>query len=40
MKIFLAGGVSGNLKAAWKKTAKHHYVSLEIFKEELYNENF
>lgn len=40
MIVFLAGRVSGNLKPAWQKVAKHSDISLETLKEELINENF
>lgn len=40
MIIYLAGGVSGNLKPAWNKTARRDDVSLSAFCEELQNENF
>ena len=40
MIVFLAGGISGNLKPAWKKTAKRADISLNAFTEELKNENF
>lgn len=40
MQIFLAGGVSGNLKPAWQRTAKRPDMSLKAFTEELENEGF
>ena len=40
MIVFLAGGVSGNLKPAWQKAAKRNDISLKAFTEELKNENF
>lgn len=40
MIVFLAGGVSGNLKPAWQKVAKQPDISLKTFKKELINENF
>ena len=40
MIVFLAGGVSGNLKPAWQKVAKRPDASLKAFQEELINENF
>lgn len=40
MIIFLAGGVSGNLKPAWQRVAKRPVPSLKAFQEELINENF
>ena len=40
MVIFLAGGVSGNLKPAWQRTAKRPDMSLKTFTEELENEGF
>ena len=35
-----SGGVSGNLKPAWQRTAKRPDISLKAFTEELANENF
>lgn len=40
MIVFLAGGVSGNLKPAWQRTAKRPDISLNNFTEDLINENF
>ena len=40
MIVFLAGGVSGNLKPAWQRTAKRPDISLKAFAEDLANENF
>lgn len=40
MIVFLAGGVSGNLKPAWQRVAKRPDASLKAFEEELVNENF
>lgn len=40
MIMFLAGGVSGNLKPAWQRTAKRHDMSLKAFTEELENAGF
>lgn len=40
MIVFLAGGISGNLKPAWQKVAKSPDISLKTFEEELINENF
>lgn len=40
MIVFLARGVSGNLKPAWQKAAKRNDISLKAFTEELKNENF
>lgn len=37
MRIFLAGGISGNLKPAWKKTKE---PTAESFLEGLRDENF
>ena len=40
MRVFLAGGVSGNLKPAWQRTARRSDISLERFEEDLISENF
>lgn len=40
MQIFLAGGVSGNLKPAWQRVAKRPDASLKALEEELINANF
>lgn len=40
MKIYLAGGVSGNLKPAWSKVAKGSDISQKAFVKELVSEGF